>query len=163
VSEPAARQLADKFAHILTQSPNRQVAVRATRRIAEPAVVDDLQIWYEKRPSDTIGLWEERLHPVSGPRSGCPRSLTEPFTVPAHGRCYRFQLVGEIVPDPINPGFGAIGFGTLVIWITPRRPARVERYMYKGGFSECQLSANCSATRAEELRRARKAVRSTPQ
>jgi hypothetical protein len=163
VTEPTARQLADKFASILTRSPNRQAAVRATGRIAEPAVVDDVQIWYEKRPSDTIGLWEERLHRVSGPRSGCPRRLTEPFTVPAHGRCYRFQLVGEIVPDPINPGFGAIGFGTLVIWITPRRPARVEHYVYKGGFRECQLSINCSAARRNDLRQAREAVRSTPQ
>jgi hypothetical protein len=163
VTEPAARQLADKFARILTQSPNRQAALRATGRIAEPAVVDDVQIWYEKRPPDTIGLWEERLHRVSGPRSGCPRSLTEPFAVPAQGRCYRFQLVGKIVPDPINPGFGAIGFGTLVVWITPRRPARVGHYMYKGGFRECQLSINCSAARRNELHQAREAARSTPQ
>jgi hypothetical protein len=157
VTEPTARQLAETFTRILTQSSNRRTAVRATGRIAEPAVVDDVQIWYEKRPQDTIGLWEEQLQPVSGPRSGCPRSLTQPFTVPKHGRCYRFKLVGKIVPDPINPGFGAIGFGTLVIWITPRRPARVEHYMYKGGFRECQLSINCSAARRAELRRARKA------
>jgi hypothetical protein len=157
VSGRAARSLASDFANVLVRSPNKQAAIQSTRRTAGPAVVDDVRLWYEKSAPDEIRARAARFHLVVGPRSGCPQSSTEPFTVPAHGHCYRFQLVGEIVPDPINAGLGVVASGELLIWISARRPAKVEHFMYTGGANECQLAVNCRAIRREALRQARKA------
>lgn len=60
VSEQEGRRLALAFATALLESPNQRAAIRAARRIAEPAVVEDVEFCWEK-PTRTI-------------RSGRPRS-----------------------------------------------------------------------------------------
>lgn len=147
VTPTQAHDLASEFANVLLESPDRRSAVGAARRIAEPVAVEDVAFW--------LTDYREKLHAISGPRAGCSRSA-EPFTVPTGEPCYRFRLVGEIVPDRLNPGYGAIGFGTLTVWIRPRgRPAKVRQFMYLGGFRECSVASNCSSARRALMQRAR--------
>jgi hypothetical protein len=131
LSKAQARLAAKRFATALLESPTRRAAVLAARDMGGPGLGDYVGDEYS-------GFRNARQH-LDRVDDGCPAS-----DAPAgSGPCLALELHGEAVPDPGNPGYATISFGTLWVRISSTTPIRVQDFTYRGGARECQLGSNC--------------------
>jgi hypothetical protein len=136
-SDADTHRVAQEFVAALLGAPTKAEAIRAAKRLGSPAMVDDVDSWYD-------GFQHDKEH-VIATMDGCEVSQTGPDSLPAgNGPCYEFRLQGDPVRDPMNPGYASKAFGSLFVRTTGTSPPHVYDVTYRGGGSECKIGVTCN-------------------